>query len=143
MNSVFWDMLAGTAKAGELERIPLALQRKLQILSAELDLFLGSSDSATRNEILANLCAEILRHLPSLGATADQAIPNGTQKTTTETVVEQTTPASAIEHEILEWASQQFNEEETVAGMHEIRETGGLELSDFLKELEREAMGRE
>jgi hypothetical protein len=74
---------------------------------------------------------------------SQHAIPNGTQKTPTETAVEETSPASPIEPEILEWALQQFNEEETVAGMREIRKTGGLELSDFLPDLEREATGSE
>jgi len=38
--------------------------------------------------------------------------------------------------EILEWARQQFSEEEIVAGLREIRETGGLQLRDFIHELE-------
>jgi hypothetical protein len=48
-----------------------------------------------------------------------------------------------IQPEILEWARQQLNEEETVAGLREIRETGGLELEDFLHELEQEAAPHE
>jgi len=45
--------------------------------------------------------------------------------------------------ELLEWALQQRNEEETAAGLREIRLTGGLQLHDFLEELEQEAMPRE
>jgi len=41
--------------------------------------------------------------------------------------------------ELLEWARKTFNEEEFLAGIREIRETGGLEFEDFLKELERAA----
>jgi hypothetical protein len=41
--------------------------------------------------------------------------------------------------EVLAWARQRFTEEEIVAGIHNIRETGGLELNEFLKELEQAA----
>ena len=37
--------------------------------------------------------------------------------------------------ELLEWARGQFSEEEIVAGLREIRATGGLKLKDFLHEL--------
>src|SRR5262249_17728844 len=45
--------------------------------------------------------------------------------------------------EILEWAKGQFSEEEIVAGLREIRTTGGLELSDFIHELEQDGAPRE
>jgi hypothetical protein len=48
-------------------------------------------------------------------------------------------PFAKLSPELLEWARQQINEEEIVAGMREIEETGGLELSDFLPELEQAA----
>ncbi len=48
-----------------------------------------------------------------------------------------------IPQEILDWARSDFNEEEFVAGLREIRETGGLELKDFIHELEQEASTRE
>ena len=41
--------------------------------------------------------------------------------------------------DLLEWARQTFNEEEFLAGVREIRATGGLEFDDFVKELERAA----
>jgi hypothetical protein len=41
--------------------------------------------------------------------------------------------------ELLEWARRELNEEEIVEGLREIRQTGGLELKDFLPELERAA----
>jgi hypothetical protein len=40
--------------------------------------------------------------------------------------------------ELLEWARNLFTEEEIVAGLREVRETGGLELQDFVHELEQE-----
>jgi uncharacterized protein (DUF433 family) len=45
--------------------------------------------------------------------------------------------------EFLERARQQFSEEEILAGLDEIRRTGGLELKDFIDELEQEARTRE
>ncbi len=51
--------------------------------------------------------------------------------------------ACNVPQEILDWARGQFDEEEFVAGLREIRETGGLELKDFIHELEQEAAPRE
>lgn len=45
--------------------------------------------------------------------------------------------------ELLEWAKQQFNEEETIAGIEEVKRTGGMELHEFIHELEAEAAQRE
>jgi hypothetical protein len=45
--------------------------------------------------------------------------------------------------ELLEWARRTFNEEEFLAGLREIEATGGLELKDFIHELEEEATPRE
>ena len=39
--------------------------------------------------------------------------------------------------ELLDWARRQIDEEAIVAGLREIRATGGLELRDFLAELEQ------
>jgi len=49
----------------------------------------------------------------------------------------------ALTPELLQWAREQINEEETIAGLCEIRQTGGLQLSDFIEELERELTPRE
>jgi hypothetical protein len=38
--------------------------------------------------------------------------------------------------EVMEWARSTFNEEEHLAGLREIEATGGLELKDFIHELE-------
>ena len=45
--------------------------------------------------------------------------------------------------EFLAWACQGLNEEEIVAGIREILATGGLQLADFIQEIEQEAMPRE
>jgi hypothetical protein len=43
----------------------------------------------------------------------------------------------------MEWARHQFSEEGFVAGLREIRESGGLELQDFIRELGQEAVPRD
>ena len=48
--------------------------------------------------------------------------------------------AGKIPPEILVWANQHFNEEEALAGLRQIQETGGFELKDFIQDLERAAL---
>jgi hypothetical protein len=48
-------------------------------------------------------------------------------------------PFAKLSPELLEWARQQFSEEEFLAGLREIEETGGLEFRDLLPELEERA----
>jgi hypothetical protein len=40
--------------------------------------------------------------------------------------------------ELLEWARQLYTEEEIVAALQEVREKGGLELHEFIQDLEQE-----
>jgi hypothetical protein len=51
-------------------------------------------------------------------------------------------PKAEIPPEVLEWARWQFSEEELTANLREVREKGGLELKDFLHELEQVVEGR-
>ena len=46
---------------------------------------------------------------------------------------------AALTPELRQWASQQFTDQDFVAGIREIQETGGFEFRDFLKELEKAA----
>jgi hypothetical protein len=46
-------------------------------------------------------------------------------------------PSGKLPPELLAWALQDINEEEIRAGLREIQETGGLELRDFIHELEQ------
>jgi hypothetical protein len=142
MSKVFWAILAENGRAAELEKLSPPLQQRLRSLSEDLDLILRTSDAATRTDILAKLCTEVIDHLPELQA-ADEAssnIPEVREPSLPET---QDYRSEEIPPEILEWARQQLNEEVIVAGLREIRETGGLELADFLHELEREATPHE
>jgi hypothetical protein len=45
--------------------------------------------------------------------------------------------------DLLEWARRQFTEEQIVAGIREIRATGGLKFDDFLSDLEQAARPNE
>lgn len=45
-------------------------------------------------------------------------------------------PRQAIPPEILEWARQTFDEEEVLAHVREIEATGGLQLEEFIAEVE-------
>ncbi len=136
MNGAFWDMLANQAKPRELETLSPLLQQKLRSLSDDLVLLLSISDPDATSQILTKLCAEVLSHLAELDvasrpgsrtpANPQSDIKNGKQYS-----------SEPIPPEILEWARKNLNEEETAAGLREIRETGGLELADFIQELEQ------
>jgi hypothetical protein len=43
---------------------------------------------------------------------------------------------------LLAWAKKQYSKEEILAGLKEMKKTGGLELKDFLHELEEAAKPR-
>jgi RNA recognition motif-containing protein len=45
-------------------------------------------------------------------------------------------PGEKLPPEFLEWARQQYTEEEILAGVREVRESGGLELKDFIHEID-------
>jgi hypothetical protein len=51
--------------------------------------------------------------------------------------VEPALASAPLTPELLEWARSQFNEEEAVASLREMRATGGLTFDDLLPELER------
>jgi hypothetical protein len=142
MSNVFWAMLAENGRAAELEKLSPPLQQRLRNLSEDLDLILSTSDAATRTDILAKLCTEVLNHLTDLQAAHEAS--SGTPEVREPSLPEaQDNRSEDIQPEILEWARQQLNEEEILAGLREIRETGGLELADFLPDLEREATPHE
>jgi hypothetical protein len=51
-------------------------------------------------------------------------------------------PRERIPPEILEWARQTFDEEDFLRQVREIEATGGVQLEDFLAELEARARPR-
>jgi hypothetical protein len=52
-------------------------------------------------------------------------------------------PLPRMTPEQMDWSRRTFNLEEFIAGVHEIEKTGGLELKDFIHELEEGAPPRE
>ena len=51
-------------------------------------------------------------------------------------------PREPIPPELVEWARQTFDEEEFWAQVHEIEATGGLQLEDFLAEVQAHARSK-
>ena len=51
-------------------------------------------------------------------------------------------PREPIPPELLEWARQTFDKEEFLKDMREIEATGGLQLEDFIAELEARARSK-
>jgi hypothetical protein len=83
------------------------------------------------------------RHRNARASSVSTPLRIGTPPVSPHTLPGKEPQRTPITPEIIEWARQQLNEEETVAGLREIRETGGLELDDFIQELEQEATPRE
>ena len=52
-------------------------------------------------------------------------------------------PREKIPPALMEWARRTINEEEIAASIREIHETGGLQLEDFIHEIERKVKSRE
>jgi hypothetical protein len=52
-------------------------------------------------------------------------------------------PDGKLPPDLLAWARQTFDEEEFMAGLREVRETGGVRLEDFLGEIEERIRKRE
>jgi hypothetical protein len=92
-------------------------------------------DVAGSVDALAGQMAKLLRDLdPPARAAALAAFQN-------RVLTDLAANGDRLSPELLAWARAQFTEEELVAGLREVRETGGLQLADFLHELEREAAG--
>jgi hypothetical protein len=51
-------------------------------------------------------------------------------------------PRETIPPELLEWARQTFDEEEFLAQVREIEASGGLQLEDFIAEVQARARSR-
>jgi len=52
-------------------------------------------------------------------------------------------PREKIPPALLEWARRTINEEEIAAQIREVHETGGLQLEDFIHEIEQKVKSRE
>lgn len=88
--------------------------------------------SPTAPEERSRLLTDALNHLYAAGF-FDRAIPGSTP------ISEQpsSTDRGGLASEILDWARHRECEEDIVAGIQEIRQTGGLELSEFIQDLRK------
>jgi hypothetical protein len=143
MSNALWDLLEEHAGSGVLEKLSAPLQQKLRRLSEALAVILSNSDPAATAEILSRLSVEVLGHLTELEVAAQEANAGMSNAARPGDTQGKDSLSGAIAPEIVQWARQELNEEETVAGLREVRETGGLELCDFIQELEQEVTPRE
>ena len=122
MTQDFRDFLARLTPAESPERLDLSAQA-LDVLVRRLAIILNDlGDANAQQSLLAFVNSQTLACLEE----------------------EKTRPQPMkLTPELLEWARSQINEEEIVAGLREFRTTGGLELSDFINELEQEATPRD
>ena len=97
--------------------------KRVDELCAVLAGVLASCSPEERQALLDELKLNIARHLQALDNPAGPSKPNGF-------------PFVKVPPEIRAQALEQFSEEEIVTGLREVRETGGLELRDFIHELE-------
>ncbi len=94
--------------------------KKADAVCAELAALLGALDPSVRAAALGMISQEVAGRL---------AAPPGANGA----------PDGKLSPSLLEWARRTFDEDEFMAGVREIRATGGLEFDDFVKELERAA----
>jgi hypothetical protein len=110
MSQNFYELLARVAPAEKPERREAAA-RELDVLTQRLVAIIENlGDSNAQRDILAFLSAKTLTRLEN-GATA------------------------IFTPDFLEWARTQYSDEEIIAGIREVQETGGLELKDFIQEI--------
>jgi hypothetical protein len=141
MKRPFQDAIARHPEVGTPERQE-ELSRSLDEACRNLARALLACPPTVRQDLLAALVARVLAMLDEVDALARQ-LPASPERAGMGNWnlpgVTDGFPFAKLSPELLEWFRQQVNEEEVIAGLREIEETGGLELSDFLPELERAA----
>ncbi len=113
MNQSFLDLLKRLA--------PAEPPARLEDTARELDTLTRMFAEVVSRVSGTNAQREIAAHL---SAAALERLANGT-----------VTQAAMLTPELLEWARGLDTEEEIIAGVREVRETGGLELKDFIQEI--------
>ena len=91
--------------------------------------------TARELETLTTIFAEVVCRLPDANAQRALASQLGTATLARLANGRLLPPYRKLTPEELEWARGLDTEEEILAGIREIRETGGLELKDFIHEL--------
>ena len=140
MGQHFRDVLKrNAAAAGAMQ--PEQMAEALEAACRRLADLLGACDPSVRLDLLAhvNPCIAALMQQNGPGETStgpDAAKANGTPPP--EQVPVPGPQPMKLPPELLEWYRQNTNMEEAIAQLREVQETGGLELKDFLPELEKE-----
>ena len=89
-------------------------------------------DGAAREDLLARFRASVLNSLTQM-----ESVSHLSEAET------RPFPSVPVPPEILAWALEQHNEQEIAEGLREVRATGGLQLRDFIQELEQAAGTRD
>jgi len=147
MDQPFWDALNRQEAGHPLP--PDQLSAALDAACLRLAELLGGCDPSARQDLLALVPPRILALMGQNGAPgAPQLGAAGSNDATADRPKQSPPPGfdelpgpqpRKLTPEEMEWAMQQFSEEEFFAGLREIEETGGRELHEFLHELEQAA----
>lgn len=103
---------------------------------------LGENGQSDRDRRVSEALDEGCRRLAFLVSACDPRVRQdlvGELSSRVRALLEKGESAAQVSPDVLEWARQQFSKEEVIADLREIRETGGLELRDFIHELEQAA----
>ena len=135
MEQHFLDVLKRHAAnlTGQADRIAADLEAACLRLADAL----GGVEPSVRQELLALVQPCVAALLGRREAPEAAAAPEGRNGAPAP---EQTSGPQPMKltPELLEWYRQNTNMEEMIAQLREVQETGGLELEDFLPELEKE-----
>jgi hypothetical protein len=96
-------------------------------------------DLAVCPECGVSLAVE-LESCPACGCPLNGAVPSASASPRRTVAADEQLSVGRLSPALLEWARQQFDEEEFRLGLEEVRETGGLEVKGFIQELEHEAL---
>ena len=86
---------------------------------------------------------KLLEQAAQTGKTLEGYVQELLERHALTTGTDQIPPGHHLPPALREWLCQQINEEEILADLQELREKGGLELKDFLPELEQVVRDRE
>jgi hypothetical protein len=114
MNEKFVELLARLPGRDDTARAEML--KKADAVSSQLTSLFGRLDEATRRKFLDLILEEVMGR---------SAMPG-----------EALGPDGRFTREFLDWDQRTFDRDAYLSGMREIERTGGLELKDFIHELE-------
>jgi hypothetical protein len=129
MNRSFLDVLV-RQRVPEDVNSAKRLSQELNALCEQLAAFLSALERPVRSELLNRVLERVLASLERIDSEASELLahpkkPHPQQK-----------PAPVeLTPDLLEWARRQFSEEELVAGIRDIRENGGVQFAEIIKQL--------